>query len=179
MRRTLFPLLLLVTAACATAPQRMPGRYGLVFDSDLTRSAPGGSFSDQMTLALKDRLASVEVVGSPSASGYDAVIVIRRGGTVVGPPGHPAPRGPIVYDRDGRPVSPSNPSPYVTMIEFDVLRDGRTVASGAARLENEPVLDSIDRSGRTAVQPVNTRNGYEQSRQVALAVVASLRRNAG
>ena len=175
MQRALLPLVLLVAVACSTAPQRVAGRYALVFDPELTRSAPGGSFGDQVTLALKDRLGSVEVVDSPSAPGYDAVIVIRPAGTVVAPAGHPAARGPIVYDRDGRPVSPSNPATHVRMVEFDVIREGRTVTSGATRLETEPVLDSIDRSGRAEVRPVNRTNGYEQSRQVAAAIVTALK----
>jgi hypothetical protein len=178
MRRAIFPILIVLAAACSTAPQRLSGRYGLLFEPSLTRSAPGGSFSEQITLALRDRLGSVDVVDSTAAAGYDALIVIRPAGQTVAPAGHPATRGPIVYDREGRPVSPSAPVPHVRLIEFDVVKNGRNVTSGVARLQDEQVLDSIDRSGRADIQPVQRPNGYEQSREVAQAVVSALEGNA-
>ncbi|HEX2123456.1 MAG TPA: hypothetical protein VHL59_17625 [Thermoanaerobaculia bacterium] len=153
MLKRLLPVLLLA-AACATTSSKLPGKYAVVIDPRMNE--PSGraipSVGESILRGLHDRFADITRVSSERVTGYDGVIVIRYGA--------------------GNLFGPSTPQQGVsrfTIVEYEILREGRSTARGDVRL-----LGLRRPEGMTAMQAATVKEALEHGIEVSRAVAKAL-----
>ena len=159
--KALLLLSLLLLAACASNPNKMPGRYGVMVVDDVTAHPRGIAVIpiDQVVSSLRERLAMVDLVDSTSDPSYDAVVVLR--------PGAPMP------SYLGSSQTRENWVPRAQVVAFNIVRDGKNVASGTARIERGNEFQEESRTMHPIA--VGTRQNYAAGIEIARQVVKALR----
>ena len=159
--KALLLLPLLILAACASNPNKMPGRYGVMVVDDVTSHPRGLAVIpiEQVVSSLRERLAMVDLVDSTSDPSYDAVVVLR--------PGAPMP------SYLGSSQTRENWAPRAQVVAFNIVRDGKNVASGTARIERSAEFQDESRT----MHPITTgtRQNYAAGIEIARQVVKALR----
>jgi hypothetical protein len=138
---TLLALLVMLSAACATAPAKpLNGHYALFVDTAYA-SVPV-EFADFVVSAMQERL-SIELVADPAAAGtYDALIIVHLpsnlGSAQLGPR-TVAGGGATNVDASGAPDAGGGS--YVASggtegtMTYEILRGGRPAGEGGVRVE--------------------------------------------
>lgn len=139
----------------------MPGRYGVMVVDDVTTHPRGLNVIpiDQVVSSLRERLAMVDLVDSTSDPSYDAVVVLR--------PGAPMP------SYLGSSQTRENRTPRAQVVAFSIVRGGKNVASGTARIERSAEFQDESRT----MHPITTgtRQNYAAGIEIARQVVKALR----
>ena len=172
MKTIRLTLLLAVFAGCATTSDRIGGKYGVFFESDL-------AYDEQIVTALRDRLSSVDVVASPADDAYDAVIVLSRTAT-----------GNFPLQPDIRRVESTRSGPRtrtyrvqhrMELLHYAIVRRGSAVSAGEVHvLSGYPALDITDKQQMPYPgdqDSARTQQQYARGIEVARAVEKALKDN--
>lgn len=156
MRKRLIPLVFLAIACASASPQKIPGRYAVVFDPRMDqqerRAIP--SVSQSILRGLNDRFASIEVAPSMKAPGYDGIIGIQYGGGNL-----------FGYSSSETTIS------RFTIIEYEIHRPSRDVIRGNTRIGG--LIRGEGYVGQSSTVKEALEIGIEVARVIAKEIASS------